>query len=226
MTTLTIPTVELPEIFEAYFYTSPRSSGLADFLFNKGNKDYHRMFGFRGSVVHVSVRLGNTVYEVTEEGTISYPWSEQLLDEERMVGFYTLSLKHVDRDKRLAALFTLENCLGRKLDIVGSLRYLWQTVGFGKSEDKLDMMAAVSSEDGVGLLPGHYKKTGRKEKFHLPYTCATLVNIVMNRLYDYTPCFSGHLAQSAALSLTIFAELGHGSIYDLATEEWIVGDYG
>lgn len=220
-TTANLTKVEMPEIFEVFFYTRPKSTSLADFLFNKGNADYHRVFDYSGSVVHVSVRLGAFVYEVTDQGTEKYPWQPELLNDERMVGYYTLDIKDFARDKKIAAVFTLENCIGRKLDIKGCLRYMWQCLGFGKSQQAKEYMATYSSQNTISLPPGTYLKKGRKEYFHLPFTCATLVNIVLNRLFDFEPSFTGHLAQSAALSLTIFSEVGWGSVYDLVSEEWI-----
>jgi hypothetical protein len=215
-------TQPLPEVFEVYFMDSPVRGSLVELLFNRANADYHKVFGYSGSIVHCAVRFGQFVYEVTSEGTEKYPWTPSLLQNIRIVGFYTLDLKPYNRDKILAALFTLENQLGRKLDIRGCLRYMWQCLGFGKTENELARIGAAAKENGVGLLPGSFVKEGRKVEFHLPYTCATLVNIVLKRLLNYDPCFTGHLAQSAAMSLSIFAEFGTGSVYDLDAEEFII----
>lgn len=223
MTTIAnLPMVEIPEIFEVYFYTSSKTGDFLDLLFNKGNADYHRVFDYTGVVVHLAVRFGAYVYEVKDKGTVKYPWCKELLDNERMVGFYTLDLKNFSRDSKLTTLFTLENQLGRKLDIKGCLRYMWQALGFGKSQQAKEYMATYSSQNTISLPPGTYLKKGRKEYFHLPFTCATLVNIVLNRLFDFEPSFTGHLAQSAALSLTIFSDLGWGNVYDLVSDEWII----
>lgn len=226
MTTTANLKTKAPEIFEVYFMTKGYSNSLTDILFNKAVVDYHRMYDFRGLVTHVAVRLGTHVYEVTSEGTVKYPWSAELLENYRIIGLYTLDISNISEDKRLAALFNLEQCLGQKLDIPGCLRYLYQSIGFGKTEAAMLHMGMNSTQDQIKLKTGTFVKQGRKNFFCLPYTCATLVNIVLNRLVGFEPSFAGHLAQSSALSLTLFAEVGLGAIFDLDTQEWIVGNCG
>lgn len=221
-TTTSLTTIKVPTVFEVFFYENKRGGTLAERLFAKANRDYHRMFMFKGCVVHLSVRLGEYVYEVTEEGTVKYPWTEELLDDERMVGFYTLDIGYISSDKRLAALFTLENMIGRKLDIEGCMRYLWQAIGLGKSNDYMTAVGFNAKQD-LNLKPGNFSKNGRKIGFNLPFTCASLVNVVLYHLFNFEPGFYGHLAQASTMSLSLLADSGCGSMYDLDTEQWLVG---
>lgn len=223
MSTLTlVDNEDFPKVFEVFFFVGTEGGSLQDRLFNFANKLYHKAYDFNGTILHLAVRLGKYVYEVTEDGTVKYLWSPELLDNERIVGLFTADITKLESDKIRAAQFTLENCLGRKLDIPGSLKYLWNTIGFGKSEDQLLRIATSATQDMINLPTATYLSKGRKSRFHLPYTCATLVNITLNRLIDYEPGFAGHLAQSSALTLTLLSEFGFGSIYDLDANEWLI----
>lgn len=209
----------LPTKFSVVFYEAPVSCNPIDILFNKGNKDYHRAFGFTGTVVHVGVRLGAKYYETTTDGTIESDYDpEVMLNNPRVVGFFEADISEVAEDSRRAAQFALANMVGRKLDIRGCLRYLRQTGALFKSIQQIDDDLAAAEQDQVALDPGNFSRTDKGIKFNLPFTCSTPANVCMQYFFNYEPCMHGHLAQSLCLSLTILQDMGWGEIYTLVDE--------
>lgn len=200
-----------PKIMEVYLMVAERSD-IVDILFNKGSADYSRMFGFTDSVSHVALRFGSYIYEVKARGTTKEPWDESILENERIVSFFSADISKFSQDKINACVFVLENMVGRNLDIVGCLKYLRESIGFHKSYRELDRMAFTSCHSQVALPPSSYAH-GKNPMFHLPFTCTTPVIAVLNLLIGYEPCFNNHLAQSTAVSLAAIADMGFGELY-------------
>lgn len=189
------------DIFRAFYYRYPRFGVLA-----KGIKDYHRCFGVHPLVSHhMSLQLGSKVYEVSMEGTVCFDYDESMLEDEHIIAFYECDIKSVPQELKIAARFTLDSDVvsNRKLKIGDCLRYLRQWQQSGKR-------SPFQYTLDFNLPPASVSK----QKFNLPYTCASQASFVFNRLFGLEPILDSHLPTTLLWMNLAMADQGIGTLWE------------
>lgn len=198
MLTIANDTIDVVRVF---YYRYPCFGWMA-----KATRDYQRCFGLDATVNHVSLQLGSKVYEVSLEGTSCYDFSEELLLDKNLVGFYECDISDCPDETKRAARFTLDYDVltNRKLATKDCLRYLrhWLTRDRRKQ--------AWNFRPDFNLQPGTIANTS----FNMPFTCATQVATTFARLFGLEPIADSHLPTAILWMNIAMADSGIGNVYE------------
>ena len=194
---------ELPEIMQVYFMEVNRSEDVMTYAISAACGLYAGMYGFGNMYTHVAVRLGDSIYEVTlDKGLEKYEYTDAIFDVERMTLFYELDLRKISGDKVQALEFVLDSLLGTRLNYMHCLLYRLRSL----------LANFRYKQDTVGLAPGEVNI--RKQKFHLPFTCCTPVNLALFYLLGFEPSFNNLVPMPVLVTIdTLSVDYGIGSIY-------------
>ena len=183
---------DVPSVVRFYFFRLERPKLLKDWLtiktLNKAIADYQRSLGFDTNVYHVLVQVGKFVYNVGLDGTVKQEFpTEDYLTFARTLVCWELDLDEygVDKSLRLATVNTLDL--------------------YVNEDKKLDVKGCLSylGKLLVGFEPGE-----------LPYTCVTLANAVLMRLFDLETVEDSHTPASLLLCVLGLSNSGIGMLYD------------
>lgn len=200
---------ETIDVVRVFYYRYPRFGFMA-----KATRDYQRCFGIEDvESNHVSLQLGSKVYEVSLEGTSCYNYSDELLLDRNLVGFYECDISECPDDVKRAARFTLDYDVltNRKLATKDCLKYLKQWL----LRDK--RIQAWHCDPDYNLEPGTIANT----RFNMPFTCATQVATTFARIFGLEPIADSHLPTAILWMTLAMADSGIGQFLQ-ATDSYLI----
>jgi len=188
------------DILRVFYFSYPRFNWLS-----KATRDYHRCFGVPCDTNHLSLQFGSKVYEVSLDGTECFDFSDDYLLHPHLVTFFECDISHISQELKLAARFALDYDVltNRKLKPIECFRYLkhWLT--------RDNQMPAFSYNLDFSIPTA----TIQKRKFNLPYTCASQVAHVFNRIFGLEPVADNHLPSTILWTTFAMQESNLGFFY-------------
>lgn len=190
-----------------FFLRSPRGGSLLDRLLSVGIRQYQKAFGLQSDISHVILQFGSYCYETTLEGTVSYEFTEELFDNPRILGWWEVNprILEMTEQKFLSVASSIHVLLGRKLDVIGSLRYL------------LDLFVCdfigVEYEEQTKSEPPRAWVKGDKMYYSLPFTCCAPVELVLSQLFGVETTSTSHLPVSILLEVLGLSSQGIGEFH-------------
>ena len=197
-----------PDLLRVYFFSSDNS------LFSRSVNDYHRLFDVDAFTTHCAIQLGNTVYEVSLQGTTAYSYTPELDEHPLLLSYYELELNEQSEDARYAAEFLLRSYVSenRKLDWCGCLKYAANFLLISKADRYVNEYHSFNVPKSSISLKRSRANT-KMLVFNLPYTCASQVIYVLDKLFDMDILCTGHLPTSLYEVFISLTELGVGFIW-------------
>lgn len=199
--------VDAIDTIEIYFYRYFISPSKQGFL-SRSIYDYHRCFGIDDVIAtHCNLRLGDTVYEISLEGTTALPYDEVALDEDNLIAYYSCDLTQLPIETRHMARFILDREVldNRKLNWRDCMRYLCSWLAY------LMRPSNIRFKSDFGIKSA----TISKGKFHLPYTCATQAAYTLSRLFGVEISFDSHLPTTIVYICDYLESIGIGALMEV-----------
>jgi hypothetical protein len=140
-------------------------------------------------------------------------YDPELLLSDYAIGYYEISLEGMAKDRLQSAAFMLDADVssGRKLSLRQSMTYLYDYIRFGIGK-WLEFFGSEATVD-YNLPPGSFRPKNKTKAYHLPFTCATQVANVMNKLFELEPAYDCHLPEAMYINLQQLALVGYGEFY-------------
>lgn len=205
-------TKELPKTLRVLFFDTP-GGGIDDRIIRKSVQDYSKVFLYSGFITHCALVLGDTYYEVSMSGTFKEKFDEAMMLWDNTVAYYEISLEGMDEGSLEATRFMLDYDVNvnRKLNLYGCVTYLenYVRMQIERWTNKHGVLPYVD----YNIKPGTFAVVRADRCFNLPFTCATQVANVMNRLFEIEPSYDCLLPEAMFFNLEQLALAGFGEFF-------------
>lgn len=200
-------TVKDGVLFHVFFLKPKTESAISERLLSWAILKHQQHFGYETNIQHIVVALGNTCYELTMGGVVSYPLTLDLMTSDRVIACYITKLEY-DKAEVAKRVLVRQVNNGYKLDLVACFKY-WLSYKINR------LLYVVDNTEPSESIK--YTKVNKSVLyFNLPYTCVTLANLVLEILgFNGSGIveYDDHLPAPLFILLSVLAEYGEGILW-------------